>query len=86
MNSSGKGQWSLGDPRAFSLFFSDCSSAGQAHLGDTCFLPQGVEGRYLEGVSWLALERDHVIHQVALTSLHPVTGHGWFWTAAQAHR
>lgn len=23
-------------------------------------------GRYLEGVSWLTLERDHVVHQVAL--------------------
>lgn len=70
-----------------SLLFGDCSSAGARlakHIsGDTCFL--GVKGRYLEGVSRLTLERDHVIHQVALASLHPITRHGRFWTTAQAH-
>lgn len=43
------------------------------------------EGTYLEGVSRLTLEGDHIVHQVALTDLHPVTGHGRFRTAAQAH-
>lgn len=43
-------------------------------------------GRYLEGISWLTLERDHIIHQVALSCLHPIAGYSWFGTTAQAHR
>lgn len=54
--------------------------------GCSPFSGLGVKGRYLEGISRLTLERDHIVHQVALASLHPVTGHGRFGTAAQAHR
>lgn len=43
-------------------------------------------GRYLEGISWLTLERDHIIHQVALSCLHSIAGYSWFGTTAQAHR
>lgn len=43
-------------------------------------------GRYLEGISRLTLERDHIIHQVALSCLHPIAGNSWFGTTAQAHR
>lgn len=42
--------------------------------------------RYLEGISWLTLERDHIVHQIALSCLHPIAGYSWFGTTAQAHR
>lgn len=90
MNSSRRESWSWGRiggllPVLRGLQLCWCK-AGQAHVRGHLSAALGVEGRYLKGIARLALERDHIIHQVALASLHPVTGHGRFRTTAQAHR
>lgn len=87
MNSSGREQWS---PRGLAycvlLFGGGSSLAARltSSVQARCCLGSR-ERKYLEGISWLTLEGNHIIHQVAFASLHPVTGHSRLRTATQAY-